>query len=147
MGYVIAIIMFMSSAMSLWFFNKNQAMMEASMSYSETDAAINHIKIYANSIENFINSHPSYTGKVSDKQLTLPSWFTGDRRIKKQIFSGRGYLVIAAAPGLLEALHEALQGSVLLGSVENSTMIHLTEGKLAISLPKEIADGCIVYMI
>lgn len=147
MGYVIAIIMFMSSAMSVWVFNKNQTLLESSIRHSETDAVINHIKIYANSIENFIKNNPSYRGKVSDEQLTLPSWFTGDRRIKKQIFSGRGYLVIPAIPGLLGALHQALQGSLLLGTVENRAMVHLTEGKLEISLPKEIAEGCIVYII
>lgn len=147
MGYVIAIIMFVSSAMSVWFFNKNQTMTAASMSHSETDAVINHIKIYANSIENFIKNHPSYHGQVMDKQLMLPSWFTGDRRIKKHIFLGRGYLYIPTKPGLLGALNQALHGSLLLGTVKNKKMIYFTEGKSEISLPAEIPDGSIVYVI
>lgn len=147
MGYVIAMIMFMSSAMSVWFFNQNQTMMEESRRHADTDASINHIKIYADAIENFIKNNPSYHGKVNDGQLTLPEWFAGDPCIKKQIFSGKGYIGIPAMPGLLEALHQTLQGSLLLGRVKKGEIIHFTEGKLEVPVPPEMLNGFIVYVI
>lgn len=147
MGYIIAIMMFMSSVMGLWFFNQNQILIENSIHHSETESYINHIKIYADALEVFIKIKPVNQGEVADNQLNLPTWFTGDHRIKKQLFSGRGYVYLPAVPGLFESLHQALHGSLLLGRVNNQRIVHLTEGKLAIPLPPDIPDGYIVYVI
>lgn len=147
MGYVIAIVLLASTAMGAWISNKSNLFMEETLSHSEIDIIVNSVKIYAQAIELFVKNNPNYQGEIRDSQLNLPSWFPQDNRIKKAMFSGRGYLYLAETPGLFSELHQILHGSLLLGRIEHRVIVHLTEGKTQIPLPPNIPDGYLVYVL
>lgn len=147
MGYMIAIILFASTTIGAWVSNKNNIFTQENSQRAEIDTIVNSIKIYAESMELFVKKLPNHQGNVSDSQLNLPRWFSQDNRIKKTVFSGRGYLYLAETPGLFSELHQVLHGSLLLGRVENQVIVHLTEGKTQIPLPPNVPDGYLIYAL